>query len=60
MRAMLIAGAALAALLSGCAVGDDAVTHGGTFEFVSPGGMTDIFYDPPSDRGTPARSPGPT
>lgn len=53
MRAVLIAGAVTATLLSGCSVGDDAVTHGGTFEFVSPGGKTDIFYDPPADRGKP-------
>lgn len=39
-------------LLAGCATGTDAVTHGGTFEFVSPGGKTDIFYDPPAQRGT--------
>ncbi len=39
-------------LLSSCATGDDAVAQGGTFDFVSPGGQTKIFYDPPSDRGT--------
>ena len=33
--------------------GDDAVAQGGTFEFVSPGGKTDIFYDPPASRGRP-------
>lgn len=60
MRAVLIVGAVLAALISGCAVGDDAVTHGGTFEFVSPGGKTDIFYDPRRTAAGPARSPGPT
>ena len=26
--------------------------QGGTFDFVSPGGQTDIFYDPPGERGT--------
>ncbi len=39
-------------LLTGCATGTDAVARGGTFEFVSPGGKTDIFYDPPASRGT--------
>ncbi|WP_328439002.1 redoxin domain-containing protein [Nocardia puris] len=38
--------------VSGCASGSDSVaTGGGTFEFVSPGGQTDIFYDPPGSRG---------
>lgn len=59
MRAVLIAGAVLAALVSGCSVGDDAVTQGGTFEFVSPGGKTDITYDPPADRGRPGPISGP-
>jgi thiol-disulfide isomerase/thioredoxin len=38
--------------LAGCSTGEDAVVQGGTFEFVSPGGKTDIFYDPPQQRGT--------
>jgi thiol-disulfide isomerase/thioredoxin len=38
--------------LAGCATGTDAVARGGQFEFVSPGGQTRIFYDPPSARGT--------
>lgn len=59
MRAVLMAGAVLAALIAGCSVGDDAVTHGGTFEFVSPGGRTDIFYDPPEARGKPGPISGP-
>ncbi|HEY3262702.1 MAG TPA: TlpA disulfide reductase family protein [Pseudonocardiaceae bacterium] len=42
---------ALAGALSGCATGNDAVARGGQFEFVSPGGQTRIFYDPPADRG---------
>ena len=42
----------VAGLLAGCATGSDAVARGGTFEFVSPGGKTDIFYDPPASRGT--------
>jgi thiol-disulfide isomerase/thioredoxin len=38
--------------LAGCGVGQDAVAPGGTFEFVAPGGQTQIFYDPPDQRGT--------
>jgi thiol-disulfide isomerase/thioredoxin len=49
MRYLLVLVAAL--LLAGCATGTDAVVRGGTFEFVSPGGKTDIFYDPPAERG---------
>src|SRR5271155_5130916 len=56
MRRLAIAGAVLAALLpgllAGCS-GRDAVAQGGTFEFVSPGGKNDIFYDPPATRGRP-------
>lgn len=59
MRAVLIVAAVLAALTSGCSVGDDAVSQGGTFEFVSPGGKTDIFYDPPQARGRPGPISGP-
>jgi thiol-disulfide isomerase/thioredoxin len=51
MRYLLLALAA-AVLLAGCATGPDAVARGGTFEFVSPGGKTEIFYDPPASRGT--------
>ncbi|MGA5466717.1 TlpA family protein disulfide reductase [Mycobacterium sp. NPDC050041] len=40
------------ALLIGCSTGENAVAQGGTFDFVSPGGKTAIFYDPPSTRGT--------
>jgi thiol-disulfide isomerase/thioredoxin len=49
--ALLMVGCA-AVLLVGCATGTGAVARGGTFEFVSPGGKTDIFYDPPATRGT--------
>jgi thiol-disulfide isomerase/thioredoxin len=48
----LLALLAATLLLAGCATGTDAVAHGGTFEFVSPGGKADIFYDPPASRGT--------
>jgi thiol-disulfide isomerase/thioredoxin len=48
-----------ATVLAGCSTGDDAVAQGGTFEFVAPGGKTDIFYDPPASRGTPGPLSGP-
>jgi thiol-disulfide isomerase/thioredoxin len=47
------------AVLAGCSTGDDAVAQGGTFEFVAPGGKTDIFYDPPESRGRPGPLAGP-
>lgn len=31
--------------LAGCSTGKDAVSEGSNFEFVSPGGQTDIVYD---------------
>jgi thiol-disulfide isomerase/thioredoxin len=45
--------------LTGCSTGDDAVAQGGTFEFVAPGGQTDIRYDPPEKRSRPGRLSGP-
>jgi thiol-disulfide isomerase/thioredoxin len=47
------------ALVAACSTGDDAVAQGGTFEFVAPGGKTDILYDPPSSRGRPGPISGP-
>jgi thiol-disulfide isomerase/thioredoxin len=58
IRRLAVAGAAVAILLAGCS-GRDAVAQGGTFEFVSPGGKTDIYYDPPSSRGRPGALSGP-
>ncbi|MCV7329821.1 TlpA disulfide reductase family protein [Mycobacterium cookii] len=49
----------LAGLLAGCSHGHDAVAQGGTFEFVSPGGKTDIYYNPPDKRGKPGPIAGP-
>ncbi|MGY4647013.1 hypothetical protein ACVWWN_000809 [Mycobacterium sp. URHB0021] len=43
----------------GCATGSGAVASGGTFDFVSPGGKTVLFYDPPSSRGTIGAVSGP-
>ena len=57
-RLMALASAAIVAL-AGCSTGDDAVAQGGTFEFVAPGGKTDIFYDPPGNRGRPGKLDGP-
>ena len=57
--AMVAACTAACAVLAGCSTGDDAVAQGGTFEFVAPGGKTDIFYDPPERRGSPGRISGP-
>lgn len=39
-------------LVTGCATGKDAVVTGNSFEFVAPGGRSEIFYDPPPSRGT--------
>ncbi|WP_032399450.1 TlpA disulfide reductase family protein [Rhodococcoides fascians] len=58
MRRLLLAIAAVA-LVAGCSTGTDAVAQGGTFQFVSPGGKTEIFYDPPSDRGALGELSGP-
>ena len=57
-RLVALASAAIVAL-AGCSTGDDAVAQGGTFEFVAPGGKTDIFYDPPGNRGRPGKLDGP-
>lgn len=51
--------ALLPALVAGCSSGHDAVAQGGTFEFVSPGGKTDIYYDPQASRGRPGPLAGP-
>ncbi|WP_330185640.1 TlpA family protein disulfide reductase [Nocardia sp. NBC_01503] len=57
---MLLASLSLVAVLAGCSTaGKDAVAQGGTFDFVSPGGKTDIFYDPPESRGTIGKLSGP-
>lgn len=43
---------AIVVAASGCATGTDAVASGANFDFVSPGGQTDILYDPPESRNT--------
>lgn len=59
MTKLAFVAAVAAGLLIGCSTGDDAVAQGGTFEFVSPGGKTDILYDPPDHRGRPGPISGP-
>lgn len=59
VKVVLAVLSAVVVLLAGCSTGDDAVAQGGTFEFVAPGGKTDIFYDPPDSRGKPGPISGP-
>jgi thiol-disulfide isomerase/thioredoxin len=59
MRRLAFVAAVVAGLVAGCSSGDDAVAQGGTFEFVAPGGKTDIYYDPPDHRGRPGPVAGP-
>ncbi|WP_280483521.1 TlpA disulfide reductase family protein, partial [Nocardia farcinica] len=57
---MLALGICSVIAVTGCAAGSDSVaTGGGTFDFVSPGGQTDIFYDPPEARGQIGALSGP-
>lgn len=60
MRRFFVAvcAASAIALVAGCSTGTDAVAQGGTFQFVSPGGKTDIFYEP-DERGTVGELSGP-
>ncbi|MBC7299718.1 MULTISPECIES: TlpA disulfide reductase family protein [Nocardia] len=58
--AVLVLCTCLVIAVTGCASGSDSVaTGGGTFDFVSPGGQTDIFYDPPDSRGQIGALSGP-
>jgi thiol-disulfide isomerase/thioredoxin len=59
VRWLVVSFVSLAVLLTGCATGDDAVAQGGSFEFVAPGGKTDILYDPPESRSRPGKITGP-
>jgi thiol-disulfide isomerase/thioredoxin len=55
MRRVL--GVLLASLaLAGCSTGTDAVEQGTEFQFVSPGGQTEIFYDGGDRQEAPALS----
>ena len=59
VRRVIALMAVVASAVLGCSTGDDAVAQGGTFEFVAPGGQTDIFYDPPESRRQPGELTGP-
>ena len=59
MKLLVALASAAIVALAGCSTGDDAVAQGGTFEFVAPGGKTDISYDPPENRGRPGPLAGP-
>jgi thiol-disulfide isomerase/thioredoxin len=50
MTRLLVLLAALLAL-AGCSTSKDAVASGQGFQFVAPGGRTEILYDPPASRG---------
>lgn len=56
-KAAVVASALIIAL-AGCGTGDDAVSQGNTFQFVSPGGQTVISYDA-ADRKPVAPLSGP-
>lgn len=47
----LLAAVALVLALAGCSTSKDAVSSGQEFQFVAPGGQTEIHYDPPASRG---------
>ncbi len=56
---LIVLAVATLVVMTACSTGDDAVRQGDTFEFVSPGGKTVIFYDPPAERGTVSNISGP-
>ena len=58
-HAVCVSAFALLLALAGCSTSKDAVATGGTFQFVAPGGQTEITYDPPSARGTVGAVAGP-
>ncbi len=51
MTRVLVLLAACLLLLAGCSTSKDAVATGQEFQFVAPGGRTEIVYDPPASRG---------
>lgn len=51
MIARLVAVLLALVAVVGCSTSTDAVEPGGEFQFVAPGGQTEIYYDPPSSRG---------
>lgn len=59
VRTRMCAVVLVALSAAGCATGTNAAAPGGAFDFVSPGGRTDILYDPPEQRGTVGPMSGP-
>ena len=59
LLAWVVLSGLVSGFVAGCSTGDDAVAQGGTFEFVAPGGKTEITYDPPESRGRPGPLSGP-
>ncbi len=59
VAAVMAMSAAVIIGVAGCASGSDAVAQGGTFDFVAPGGQTDMLYDPPASRGAIGSLSGP-
>ena len=47
----VLAAAVLGLTVTACTSGNDATVYGGSFTFVSPGGLTEFAY-PPDERGT--------
>lgn len=45
MKRLIVSLVAAAVALAGCSTGKDAVSQGSNFEFVAPGGQTDIVYN---------------
>jgi thiol-disulfide isomerase/thioredoxin len=45
-------------VVTGCAVGKNAVDQDSSYVFVAPGGKTQLFYDPPATRGKPPKITG--
>ena len=59
LLAWVVLSGLVSGFVAGCSTGDDAVAQGGTFEFVAPGGKTEITYDPPESRARPGPLSGP-
>ncbi|MFC4942545.1 TlpA disulfide reductase family protein [Pseudonocardia sp. GCM10023141] len=60
MRRAVAVAVALLVLLAGCSTSKDAVATGGDFQFVAPGGKTELTFDPPSARGEVRGLSGPS
>jgi thiol-disulfide isomerase/thioredoxin len=48
---VLLAALSVLAVLAGCSASKEAVVSGQEFQFVAPGGKTEIRYEPPAARG---------